>query len=80
MTLGAPYVEATGNVGRKTNEEAIKKCHDKMFKPVKVVKESVKAPYEHKTDLEEKKKVYRNEDGEVVIGPKNFLTNPLKHG
>ena len=54
--------------------------HDKMFKPVKVVKEPVKALYEHKTDFAERKKNFRDENGEVTTGPRNFLTNPLKHG
>jgi hypothetical protein len=54
--------------------------HDKMFKPVKVVKEPIKALYEHKTDFAERKKNFRDENGEVTTGPRNFLTNPLKYG
>lgn len=44
------------------------------------MKETVKAPYEHHTELKDIKKNYRNEDGEIVVGPKNILTNPLKLG
>lgn len=58
----------------------IKAGHDKAFKPAKVVKEPVKAAYNHMSDLDDKKKNFRNEDGEVVIGPRNFLTNPLRVG
>jgi hypothetical protein len=54
--------------------------HDKVFSPSKVVKENVKAAYEHKTELNDLKKKYTNEDGAVITAPRNMLTNPLKVG
>ena len=41
----------------------------------------VKAAYEHKQDMVHKKK-HRviNEDGAVIIGPRNILTNPARKG
>jgi NAD/NADP transhydrogenase beta subunit len=40
----------------------------------------MKAAYEHMTDRKEVKKNFRDEDGAVVIGPRNFFTNPPKKG
>ena len=44
------------------------------------MKEKVKAPFEHMNDRVELKKNYRDEEGNVILGPKNFLTNPPKEG
>lgn len=44
------------------------------------MQKKVKAAYEHKTDLWDRKKNYRDEDGEVIVGPRNVLTVPLKVG
>ncbi|MFO0117911.1 MAG: hypothetical protein ACK521_09985, partial [bacterium] len=65
-----------GNLGRVTDVKKITSVHDKMFVPAKVVKEKVKALYEHQSDRVEIKKNFRSEEGDVIIGPKNFLTNP----
>lgn len=54
--------------------------HDKPFVPAKVVREKVKAAYEHQSDRMEIKKNFRSEEGEVLVGPKNFLTNPCESG
>ena len=58
----------------------IKAGHDKDFKPAKTVQEKVKAPYEHMTDRVEVKKKFTDEEGNVMIAPKNILTNPPKRG
>ena len=58
----------------------IKAGHDKAFKPAKTVQEKVKAPFEHMVDYVEIKKKFTDEEGNVVIGPKNILTNPPKRG
>jgi len=69
-----------GNCARDTSTAKIRLVHDKIFAPVKVVKENVKAAYEHKTELNDLKKKYTNEDGAVITAPRNMLTNPLKEG
>ena len=81
------------NLGRVTDAERIKSVHDnndpeaykkaghdKPFVPAKVVKEKVKAAYEHASDAVEIKKNFRSDEGDVIIGPKNFLTNPCEAG
>ncbi len=52
------------------------------FKPAKHVKHPVKASYDHMQDFVEVKKNFRSEENprEVIIGPRNFLTNPPKAG
>lgn len=67
-------------MGRDLKAGEIKKMHDKWFCPTKVVKEKVKAPYDHQTDRVEIKKNFRDDEGNVITGPRNFLTNPLKKG
>jgi hypothetical protein len=54
--------------------------HDFAFKPAKVVREKVTASYPHETDRVEIQKNFKDEEGNVVTGPRNFLTNPPKNG
>ncbi len=54
--------------------------HDRPFRPAKAIQKRVEADFEHKTDLNDVKKVYKNPDGEVIFAPTNFLTNPPKKG
>jgi hypothetical protein len=68
------------NLGRVTDAERIKSVHDKMFVPAKVVKQPVKAAYPHVEEKVEIKKNFRSDEGDVIIGPKNFLTNPCEAG
>lgn len=58
----------------------LKAGHDKVFKPAKTVPEKVKAPYEHVTELVDIKKKIRDEEGKVIIAPRNIITNPPKRG
>uniref|UniRef100_A0A7S3FT23 Cilia-and flagella-associated protein 96 n=1 Tax=Strombidium rassoulzadegani TaxID=1082188 RepID=A0A7S3FT23_9SPIT len=54
--------------------------HDKNFKPAKDPHNKVKATYEYLPLGAPVKKSHKDEDGAVVIGPKNILTNPIKIG
>jgi hypothetical protein len=56
--------------------------HDKAFKPARMVKERLyTTPWPHIDEKPAEKKNYREEDGgRVMIGPTNFLTNPMKRG
>ena len=46
--------------------------HDRPFRPAKYVRLSHNAAFDHLTDYKEIKKNFRNEDGEVVIPPRNI--------
>ena len=68
-------------MGRGGDPEGWKKAgHDKNFVPAKVVKEKVVASYPHMQEEQHVKKNFRDEEGNVVTGPRNFLTNPPKIG
>jgi hypothetical protein len=57
------------------------KYHEAAFSPAKVVpNKSHLSPYSHKSDLLDKKKNFRDEEGAVIIGPRNFFTTPTKKG
>ena len=59
----------------------LKAGHDRAFRPAKTVPENPqKSAFDHMTDRHEVKKNYRDEDGGVIVGPRNFLTNPPKTG
>ena len=81
MKIGNPFKEAPQSLARTMVKDGhIKAGHDKAFKPAKIVPEKVKAPYDHLTELVEKKRPLRDEDGKVVIAPRNIATNPPKTG
>lgn len=81
LVLGDPFKEAPIAVGRFTVKDGhLKAGHDKVFKPAKTVPEKVKAPYEHVTELVDIKKKIRDEEGKVIIAPRNIITNPPKRG
>lgn len=55
--------------------------HDKDFKPAKIVEEKLyKQKYEYIPQGVPKKPSMKNEDNEVITGPRNFYTNPMKLG
>ena len=58
----------------------IKAGHDVAFKPAKNVrdKSDYKAAYGHMVDRVDVKKNFRDADGAVVAGPRNFYTTPAK--
>ena len=67
--------------GRTTVKDGhLKAGHDKNFKPAKDPHVRVKATYEYIHLGPPKKVSHKDEDGAVVIGPKNILTNPIKVG
>jgi hypothetical protein len=54
--------------------------HEVAFKPAKDINRKVKADFEHKTDLVDIKKTYKDAEGKVITEPPNFVTNPPKQG
>jgi hypothetical protein len=82
--LGDPYVQRYGGVlDRKENRgRQIEVGNEKPFKPQSHVKHAVKASYIHMTDFVEIQKNYKDEENprDVVIPPRNIMTNPIKKG
>ena len=82
--LGDPFKEAGAVISRKTDVERQRQVgNEKAFRPVKNMKYKY-SDYVHETDYVEIKKNFRNPDPEsqkeVMIGPRNILTNPMKKG
>ena len=66
---------------RDCEEDGHKPCHDVKFKPAKCVKERLyHSSFEHMNDRVDVKKNYRDADGAVISGPKNFYTCAAKKG
>lgn len=82
LFLGCLYVQRTDMVVRKTEKDGhLKAGHELPFKPAKVVPNKPhKMENEHMTDYIERKKNFRDDDGAVIIGPRNFYTNKPKLG
>jgi hypothetical protein len=60
---------------RATKPDGYKEAgHDLPFKPTKDISRKVKADFDHKTELAEFKKTYRDHEGAVITEPRNFLT------
>ena len=80
-TIGDPYKDGGNKPMRTAKHEGYKDAgHDKDFKPAMNISRKVKADFDHLTDLVEKKKSHKGEDGHVILEPRNFLTNPPKQG
>jgi hypothetical protein len=82
IALGDTFREAATKILRsETKDGHLKAGHDRAFRPAKVVPNNAhKIDFEHKTDLIEVKKKLRDEDGAVIIAPRNFVTSPAKVG
>ena len=80
VSVEDPYKPQLEKVMRTSDPEGHKKAgHDIVFKPAKVVRDKpYKASYEHMNDRVDVKKNYRDADGAVISGPKNFYTTPAK--
>jgi hypothetical protein len=80
ISSGDPFVEAGKVPMRTAKKDGHKEAgHDASFKPAKSVKQKVGTEFEHMADYKEIKKNYKGPDG-VIVGPRNFLTNPPKKG
>ena len=80
--VGDPFKAAAQESLRApiNRELATKAGHDKDFKPARMVREKLYvSTYLHIDEKPHAKKDFRGEDG-VIIGPRNFLTNPMKEG
>jgi len=60
---------------------AVKAGHDKDFKPARRVKERLyTTSFAHIDEKPHSRKDYRDPEGGVISGPKNFVTNAMKEG
>lgn len=83
VTSGDPFKQvALQTMGRSYSKDGyLKAGHDKPFKPAKSVSVKVpRPPYEYVPLGPGPKKSYKDDDGAVMVGPRNILTNPMKQG
>jgi len=82
VSIGDPYKPANKELRASKKDGHLQAGHDVAFKPAKIVKDqaSFVSSYGHMNDRVEVKKNYRDEDGEVILEPRNFTTKPLKKG
>ena len=82
--IGDPFKEKDTSMARSFVKDGhLKAGHEVAFKPAKAVRDiyGYKSSYPHIDENPDvKKKNYRDEDGAVIIGPRNFTTKPLKKG
>jgi hypothetical protein len=83
IAVGDPFKAAALESMRApiNRELAVKAGHDKDFKPARRVKERLyTTSFAHIDEKPHPRKDYRDPEGGVVIGNRNFLTNPMKEG
>ena len=77
------FKEAATKIVRKEHRDVqISNGNEKPFKPVKHVRQPTNATFEHMKEYEHIAKNFRDPEnnGEVIIPPRNFLINPPKQG
>jgi len=78
---GDLFQEAAVNILRTDVKDGHLKYHDRAFSPAKVVPYKPHlSPYSYKSDLKVIKKNFCDEEGAVIVGPRNFFTTPTKKG
>jgi hypothetical protein len=81
VSINNPFVQNALNGMRKFSKDGhLKAGHDKAFSPAKDPHSKVKAIFPYMEVGVEKKKNYKDEEGAVIVGPKNFLIMPMKKG
>lgn len=79
---GGPLINAAVNSMRTFVKDGhLKAGHEKDFKPAKMVREDLfKANYKYIEEGSTAKKAQKDENGQVITGPRNFYTSPPKKG
>lgn len=83
VTQGNPFREAARTlVRREDRSRQIEVGNEKAFRPAKHVRQPTNAAFQHMKDYEQIEKNYRDaeDNGAVIIGPRNIQTNPPKRG
>ena len=83
IAVGDPFKVAAMEAMRPpiNRDLAAKAGHDKDFKPARMVREKLyQTSYPHIDEKPPAQKSYKDAEGAVIVGPKNFVTNPMKEG
>ena len=79
---GDKYIQPGSKLARGEKNGFLKGGHDMDFRPAKICNlEKVPKPaYKYIPQGVDKKKSFKDPEGGVIIGPRNFTTKPLKKG
>ena len=82
ISSGDPFRNAAMNTLRTQKKDGHIKIggHDAAFKPAKIIKVKVEAAFPYMPIGPKPDVNYRDDDGAVIVAPKNFVTNPMKLG
>jgi hypothetical protein len=83
VSVGDPFVQAGLNAMGRTQvkDGYLRGGHEKDFVPAKAITEKVpKAPYEYVPQGPGPKKNFKDEEGNIRVGPPNITTCPTKQG
>ena len=83
IALGNPFKEAARTLVRKEDRNRqIEVGNEKAFRPAKHIRQPTNSAYQHMKDYEQIEKNFRDaeDNGAVIIGPRNIQTNPPKNG
>ena len=81
--IGNPFKEAAKTlVRREDRNRQIEVGNEKAFRPTKHIRQSTNSAFPHMKDYEQVQKNFRDaeDNGAVMIGPRNMQTNPPKLG
>jgi len=82
--VGDPYIQIYGEIleRKEYRSKQIESGNEKPFRPTRHVRHEVVASYEHMTDYVEIQKNFTDPENprDIIIPPKNILTNPIKKG
>ena len=81
--IGNPFKEAARTlVRREDRNRQIEVGNEKPFRPTKHIRQPTNSAFEHMKDYEQVVKNFRDaeDNGAVIIGPRNIQTNPPKFG
>lgn len=79
VSTGDPYNDNKLKM-RESVKDGHKKVSDAAFKPAKTVSKQIKGDHEWMSQNNDKKKNFRDKEGNVIVGPRNFVTTGAKKG
>lgn len=79
VSQGDPYNDNKLKM-REGKKDGYKAVSDLQFKPAKTIQRAVKHDFEWMPEENAKKKNYKDADGNVIVGPRNFVTTGPKKG
>lgn len=80
--IGDPWRQLGNITARRQHNDLIEAAgHERVFRPAKTFREDgYKLPYAHMSDRVAFTKNFKDEEGAIMVAPRNVQTNPMKRG